>query len=60
MSYSKMDGPPYETQLALAAGSCGSSRKRHGVTMTAGFDVMWDPGYREFIGGSNARMSRVT
>ena len=52
-----MDGPPYATQLALDTASCRSSRKRHGVTMTAGFDVMWGAGYREFIGGSNAKMS---
>lgn len=60
MSYSKMDGPPYEMQLALTTASCRSSREKHGVTMTAGFDVMWDAGYREFIGGSNTRINRVT
>jgi len=52
-----MGGPPYETQLAPATANCRSSRKRNGVAMTAGFDVMWGAGYREFIGGSNARMS---
>jgi hypothetical protein len=57
MSYLKMDGPMYETPLAVETTSCRSSRKRHGITMTVGFDVMWGAGYREFIGGSNARMS---
>ena len=57
MSYLKMDGPMYETPLAVETTSCRNSRKRHGITMTVGFDVMWGAGYREFIGGSNARMS---
>jgi len=57
MSYSYKDGPLYEMQLALATAKWRSSRKIYGVAMTAGFDVMWGAGDREFIGGNNAKMS---